>query len=232
MRTLIQICSLLIGLPLQMMIIAGLLRGAYRRYPVVFAYMVASFLATVMQVPLAVSYVPGMNPGKDPFSSLYWPTEIVMTILEYVVVISLVYLATEMAATRRTLRMMLIAGAVLFASISLVIHYDRSLVMGVWANPWTRDLIFCAAVLDLALWAMLIANPQREHQLLLLSGGLGIQFTGRAIGAAIQHVATQSHWSSLSLFGGMISTTAFLLSLYVWWQAFRTVPSQAKPKVA
>ena len=49
-------------------------------------------------------------------------------------------------------------------------------------TPWTRDLNFCSAILDLALWALLIAAREKDHRLLLLSGGLGIQFTGEAIG--------------------------------------------------
>ena len=99
-------------------------------------------------------------------------------------------------------------------------------------NLWIRDLNFCAAVMDLALWAMLIANPRRDHQLLLLSGGLGILFTGRAIGGAILQMASQYRSSPISLLGAIVQTTAILCFLYVWWQALRVATNEIKPKVA
>jgi len=36
-------------------------------------------------------------------------------------------------------------------------------------TPWTCDLNFCSAILDLRCWMMLIAAREKDHRLLLLS---------------------------------------------------------------
>ena len=61
MRFAIQLCGLMIGLPLQILIIATLLRSGYRRFPFLFAYIVGDFLTTVVDVPSAVGYRRGMQ---------------------------------------------------------------------------------------------------------------------------------------------------------------------------
>ena len=47
----IQIVALLLWLPLNLLILAALLRGEYRRFPLIFAYVVVEFLATAAEVP-------------------------------------------------------------------------------------------------------------------------------------------------------------------------------------
>jgi hypothetical protein len=89
-----------------------------------------------------------------------------------------------------------------------------------WMTLWTRDLNFTSAILDLALWAMLLGSRKRETRLLLLSGGLGIQFTGEAIG---QSVREWLPWAFSP--GDVIISAASLACLWIWWQALRTVPA-------
>jgi hypothetical protein len=91
-------------------------------------------------------------------------------------------------------------------------------------TPWTRDLNFCSAILDLALWALLIAAREKDQCLLLLSGGLGIKFTGEAVGTSIRQLALRTRSRTLSLSGGVLMLLANLIFLYIWWQAFRTTP--------
>jgi len=98
-----------------------------------------------------------------------------------------------------------------------------------WSNPnlnyrWTlvaRDLNFLSAVLDLALWMTLIANRKRDRYLLMLSGGLGLQFSGEALGQSIRDIAMRSHSKPLSLAGTCLVVISNLICLYVWWQTFR-----------
>jgi hypothetical protein len=90
--------------------------------------------------------------------------------------------------------------------------------------PWTRDLSFCSAILDLALWALLIVSRGMDHRLLLLSGGLGIQFTGEAIGESIVQLALRTRSHAMSLTGAVIILLADLVFLYIWWQALRMAP--------
>jgi len=84
-----------------------------------------------------------------------------------------------------------------------------------WITPWLRNLNFSAAILDLGLWALLIGARRKDYTLLLLSGGLGVQFTGNAIGQALR----QMTHSSVQLTGYFI-TLSNLACLYIFWQAF------------
>jgi hypothetical protein len=223
-RFAIQLCGLAIGLPLQLLIIGTLLRGGYRRFPFLFAYVVGDFLTTVAEVPSAVGYDRGMQWAASAFPALHWFNVVVMQVLVYAVVMSLIYQATGQLRSRRIVRVSLIAGAILFAGISFLIQWDPALNTGTFMTSWTRDLDVCSAILDMALWAMLIAAREKDHRLLLLSGGLGIQFTGDAIGRSIRQLALRTRSHGVSLSGAVLMMLADLTFLYIWWQALRTAP--------
>ena len=226
MRFAIQLCGVVIGLPLELLIIAALLRGGYRRFPLVFAYTIADFLTTVVELPSGVGYIRSLPWAANAYAALYWFDETVLQVLVYAVVMSLIYQATGKLRSRRIVRASLIAGAILFAGISFLVHRDPVLNVGSFMTPWTRDLNFCSAILDLALWALLIGSREKDHRLLLLSGGLGIQFTGDAIGTSIRQLALRTHSRAMSLTGGVVMLLASLLFLYIWWQALRTAPAR------
>jgi hypothetical protein len=90
---------------------------------------------------------------------------------------------------------------------------------------WTRDLTLSAAVLDMALWLLLLASRIEDPRLLLISGGLGLQFTGEAIGESLRSMAVQHHSHGLSFAGSFITTAVDLTSLFIIWQAVRTIKS-------
>ena len=231
MRFAIQLCGLMIGLPLQLLIIGTLLRGGYRRFPFLFAYMVGDFLTTVVDVPSAMGYDRGMQWAAFAFPAIYWFNAVAMQVLVYAVVMSLIYQATSRLGSRRIVRVSLIAGAMLFAGISFLIHWNPALNPGSFMTPWTRDLSFSSAILDLALWTLLIASREKDHRLLLLSGGLGIQFTGEAIGTSIVQLAVRTRSRTLSFSGGVVMMLADLMFLYIWWQALRAAPARQQPGV-
>jgi len=234
----IQLCSYLVGLPLELLTIAAMLRGGFKRYPFVFAYIVIFFLTTVLEMPRSVAYyylrqiLPITNPRVDQaaeaYAWWYWRDEAVLQVLVFAVVISLIYYATSRLAPRRLVRLGLIAGAVLFAGISFLVHYhpDPKMSYGMWATAWTRDLRLCAAVLDLALWAMLIASREKDKRLLMLSCALGIMFAGEAIGESLRYwastLASHHRGHFLADAGGLLVLISDLGFLYIWWRAFRT----------
>ncbi len=225
MRFAIQLCGLVIGLPLQLLIIGTLLRGGYRRFPFLFVYIIGDFLTTVVEAPSAVGYDRGMQWAAFAFPAVHWFNVVVMQVLVYAVVMSLIYQATGKLRSRRIVRASLLAGAILFAGISFLIHWDAAQNLGSFMTPWTRDLNLCSAILNLALWALLIASRQKDHRLLMLSGGLGIQFCGEAIGTSIVQLARRTRSSAMSFSGGVVMMLADLLFLYIWWQALRTGPA-------
>jgi hypothetical protein len=69
------------------------------------------------------------------------------------------------------------------------------------------------------LWLILISSQRKDHQLLMITGGLGLQFTGEAIGQSFRQIS-QNH-VSLFILGNLIGGITHLLRLYVWREAFR-----------
>ena len=221
MRFAIYIAGIAIGVPLELMIIARMLRGGYRKFPLVFVYSIFNFLTTVVEVPSTIAFYRGVVGAARTSADYWWNNEAIFQVLNYLVVMSLIYQATAEIRSRRILRLSLFAGAILFAGIAFAVHYDPKLMTGEWATPWTRDLNFCSAVLDMALWAMLIGRRKKDEQVLLLSAGMGVQFTGEAIGGSLRQLAIKDRSRALSLSGGMIMMVSNLVFLFVWWRTFR-----------
>ena len=222
MRFPLQVAGWAFGLPLEILIIATLLRGGYRRFPFIFLYVLSDFLTTVLEIPAEIEYVRGVKMTRAPYSALYWTDEVIVQILIYAVVMSLIFGSTRDLRSRRMVRAALLAGTILAAGISFVVHYNPALNPGSWMTPWTRDLNFCSAILDFGLWTLLIASRRRDHQLLLLSGALGIKFAGESIGESLRQLAIQSRSRPISLTGNVIIMGANVFFLYLWWQALRT----------
>src|SRR5882757_2235494 len=103
MTQVFQLVSYLVALPLELMVIALLLRGEYKRYPFIFLYVVVDFLTTVIEIPSSIAYFSHTPEVTRWWAFLFWFNERIMQVLVFLVVISLVYKATENLRPRRTL---------------------------------------------------------------------------------------------------------------------------------
>jgi hypothetical protein len=224
MRAVLQYAGWLIGLPLELLIIGALLRGPYRRFPLLLAYSVALFLTTAIEISVNQAYFNGIRFAHSP-STYYWIDEAVRQALMFAVVISLAYSATSNLQSRRLIRTAIVAGAVVLASASFLIHCESQTPAGMWQTMtlWVRDIDFAAAFLDLGLWTLLLASRHKDTQLLLLSGGLGVQFAGEAIGESLRYLF---RWSLSP--GDLVGMVTSLMALWILWQALRRpVPLEA-----
>jgi len=206
----LQVCTWAIGLFLYLLVIAALLRGAYRQYPFVFAYALASFFSTVAEIG-ARAFPPAVR------NSYYWTDEIVLDVLVFCLVFAFMDRAARESPRKLVERYWLILGAVLIAAASLVIH--RSAPFNFRMTLISRDLNICAAILDLVLWSLLLSAGRPDRTLLLLSGGLGLQLTGAIIGGQLIGLGRP-----LYVFGASVEVSTSLLGTYVWWRALRAVP--------
>ena len=183
----IQVVGWLIGLPLEFLIVSALVRGPYRLFPLVFIYASVNFVTTLVEIPTYLEAFVSKNWTHA--VKVYWINEWILQVLIFAVVLSLLDQATSASRGRRTTRLGLVVGSIVIAGISFYVHYlPPPVKFGLWMTPWTRDLNFCAAILDLALWMVLIASRTADRRLLLISGALGMQFTGEAIGEAIRYL--------------------------------------------
>jgi hypothetical protein len=216
-----QLCSYLLWFPLEVLAISCVLRVGIRRYPLIFAYLVVSFLAACASMPAVWAYYQGKRANGSGYVHLYWLNEGITDALIFAVVITLIYRASSGLATRRTVRRGLALGSVLYIGISFLIHYESTAAIGIWMAPWTRDITFCAAILDLALWAILIGSRTKDTRLLMLSGGMGIMFCGLAIGESLRTIAIHYRSHPIVSAGNAVEQIANIFFLYVWWQTFR-----------
>jgi hypothetical protein len=223
MQFALQLIFWAIGLPLSVLVIAALLRGGYRLFPVLFVYQIVDLLLTVAGLPTYVAYYFYHDGGaRIRMAKWSWWDDLLLQPLVLAVVVHMIFRATENIRSRRLMRAASIGYAFLIAGASFLVHYHPELPNGVWMAFWLRDLnFFGSAVLDLALWALLLWSRSNDSRLLFVSGGLGIQFTGEAIGDVFRSLSSQHRSRPLSLTGSIVTTIADLLSLYVLWQAFR-----------
>jgi hypothetical protein len=203
-----------VGLTLQVFLIAAMLRGAYRIYRVLFVYSVVLLVTTAFDVTafFGSGYAQGL-------ATYYWIGDSTRQTVLYVVVISLIFSASEQSAKRASIRRLLIAGSILFAALSLYFTYQRGLDF--WMTRFSRNMGFLAVILNLVLWAALLKHRRPDQTLLLVSGGMGIQMAGKANGHALRQLSP----SALTL-GNLVIVLSHLLCLYVWWQAFRKPSGQ------
>jgi len=93
----------------------------------------------------------------------------------------------------------------------------------------TRDLSFGSVGLTLLLWLMLISSPKKNRILLMLTVGLGLQFTGEAIGQSLRQLSAHFQHSKAMIFAGnLLMSVSHLMRLYVWWEAFRAPQADKK----
>ncbi len=216
------------AISLQILILNAMRGGAWRRYPFVALYVVADLVTNVAEIQPNIAYDSGSALAKKHWAILYWFDERIMQALLFLLVISLIYRASTHLRPRRTLVLTLVCASLLFAGISLFAHFDPNVTTGMWMTRWTRDMNFCAAILDLGLWAMLIRAHEKDYRILMIAGALGMQFTAGAVGQAMRDISHETVDIT-----SVIMVGANLTCLYIWWQAFRrpvrsTVPGAVR----
>ena len=199
------------GAALQLLVVSALARGAYKTFPILFAYVITLFLTTVMDA----AAVFGSGDRAEASRNLYWINDAIRQLFIFCLVISLIDRTMGNSPRRPALRRWLVLVLLLLAVLSF--YMLKEPFLGLWLTRVSRNLSFCAVILNLILWAALIRYKQPDQRLLLVSGGLGIQMTGEAIGQSLRQLSR-----STELAGNLILVLAHLLCLYIWWQAFRS----------
>jgi len=203
------------GALVQLLLIAALLRGSYRSFPFLFAYAIASFLATTVEVAAIMDL---MWWSKYTYK-YYWINDMILQTLVVLLVLSLIYKSIE-EGQRRGLVMRALALAVFaLAAASLALYYDEPINEGM--THVARNLSFGAVLLNLALWMTLVGRRLPDRRVLLISGALGIQMAGQAIGHSLRQLAIPRRSVPLVSAGNIIIAGAHLVCLYLWWQILR-----------
>jgi hypothetical protein len=204
------------SLVLQVFVINSLRRGALKDYAVVFAYSVVLLITTVFD---GVVFGGLVSMSKASAGVIFYRNESCRQFMLFAVVISLIDRSLQAYPYRARVRAGLILAMLGAVLVSLELHASSSGQFIYWMTQVTRDLSFASVVLTLVLWLILISSRKKDHQLLMVTGGLGLQFTGEAIGQSLRQIS-QNH-VSLFILGNLIGGVTHLLRLYVWREAFR-----------
>ena len=215
MQQSLQYSAYAIGLWLNLLVISALLRGSYRQYPFVFAYVLALLVSTVAEIGLRA--VP-----KQLWDNYYWADEVILDVLVFCLVIAFIDEAARYSKQKVVERHWLVLAAALICAVSFASH--RGPHLNRQMTLVSRDLNICAVILDLILWSLLLTAKPPNRRLMLLSGGLGLQLTGAVMGDQLRHFSR-----SLFMTGTLLEVTTGFLGLYIWWRALRTAPA---PKTA
>jgi hypothetical protein len=222
MAVALQIFGYCTAITLQVLILQAMRRDAWRRYPFLFLYVVVDLITNLIEIKPRLTYQDLGPIEKRQFLWLFWWDERIIQATLFLLVISLIYRASTDVRPRRMLLAGLVCGSLLVALISLAVFYDPHVTTGKWMTLWSRNMNFCAAILDLLLWATLIRTRQKDQRVLIISGALGLQFTAGAIGQALRDVSHGTvDFTSILMVSGNLSC------LYLWWHAFRTKPKPA-----
>jgi hypothetical protein len=203
------------------LLIATLVRGSYRDFPFLFAYAVASFLATAVEVAAILDLM-----GWSRYTyKYYWINDAILQTLIVLLVLSLVQLSLREHPRRPFLMRVLGLAAVAVATISLAAYWDEPLNRRM--TNVARNLSFGAVLLNLALWMSLIRNRLPDRRVLLISGALGIQMAGQAIGHSLRQLATPRRSVPLVIAGNLVIAVAHVMCMYLWWQVLRQHEARA-----
>jgi hypothetical protein len=207
--------TILLGVLLDIVVIAAMQRRKhYARYPLVFAYLVILLLTTTVESALLYG-MPALAKNRKTYALYYWSNEVILQALIFIVMLSLIRRASE-GFPKRWVWSVTPAGVVVgIVSYSV---YSVGTQSGITQHMTvvSRDLSFCTALLNLVLWSALLRNRKRSVELLLVSGGIGLQTTAKALGHSLRSLSLATKTP-----GNFIVVLGHLLCLFIWWRTFR-----------
>jgi len=201
----------LAGTILQVAVIYRMVQGFHRHYPGVFFYLLVLFLTSVVDSTAAL----GEAGWGVSYRQHYVFNNIARHLAGVVAVLSLYFRATEDRRRRFPLRSQVLLFVLVAGGASLYIHYHGSLDSNYIAQVG-RDLSFLTALLNLALWFSLIQSRKRERVLFLVSGGLGLNMAGEAVGQSLNAIS----WN-LWVLASLIGVGSHILCLLIWLRALK-----------
>lgn len=202
-----------------------LLLGPFRKFWIVLVYLIWEFLATIgLTVADLVLHGSAQMSGAGQtaanrlYARIYWTNDVLVDLLRFVLVIVLIYKGAE--GTRRVpwrLLGVLVVLTVVLPFFLFEPDFRQGWPRARWFNSTSELLNFGAAIMNLILWATLIASKRRDPTVLMVSAGLGIVVTGTAISLGIRHLSS-TDWQSA---GFLFMNVTQIVGWFVWCRAFR-----------
>ncbi len=196
------------------LLVCLLLRGNFRRYPLLLTYTIVVLTATIAE--LLVFNAVGTRSAA--YRYLYMTDEAIVDLLLFLMVIVMTYQALGENPLRAKIGRLL--AVVMTGAMLLPFILFRGPIFGLrWFFETSQMLNFGAAIMNLALWTALLGNKRRDPLLLSVSAGLGVAVTGAAIGYGLLHFSWFANGTPRDLVN-LLKSLAYLASLLIWCWAF------------
>jgi len=203
-----------ISIGLQAVVIVFLLRGFFRRYPLLLIYCILQLVATVVEEYVYRAF--GLQ--SSIYRNLYWTDEITLDLLLFLMVIALIYRAME-GSPLLTGMGRLLGTVVVLVLVTPFVLFSARRFNTAWFDC-TAQLLKCGgAIMNLGLWTALIATKKRDPVLLTVSAGLGVAVTGAAIAFGLRRFTPPE--STPQQLADLFKTITYLASVAIWCWAFR-----------
>jgi hypothetical protein len=215
-----------VGLFLNVAVIAAMQRTRrFSDYPLVLAYSVILLLTTTVEITLlfGLASVPA---DRKTYAVYYWSNEVILQTVIFGLMLSLIHRASRCFA--RGWLWCVIPTAVVVGVVTYSV-YSVGAQPGITRHMTvvSRDLNFCTALLNVVLWSALLRNKRRSVELLMVSGGIGLYTTGKAIGHSVRSMS-----AAATTPGNVIVVVGHLLCLFIWWRTFRRPSARAANAVS
>jgi hypothetical protein len=208
----------LLGLGLQGAVFLTLAHGPWREFPALFAYIAALAVTTSGEI---LTYTL-LGKTSASFKNYYWSAELLRQTALFAVVVSLAVHALPPGRKAEAYGRLLSMFALLVWIVSMATHYSPDL--GKWMTSAVRNMSFATGVINLLAWFAYAKAGARDTTRLMISGGLGLQMTGEAIGQAIRQLETSTN---AMLAGSIFIVITHFLCLFIWWRALAGSPKHA-----
>lgn len=210
-----------------------LLRGHSRKFWALLVYVAWELLSNVALAVFDLTYngaVVSESSSAEAvhlYSRLYWSNELIVDVLQFLLVIGLMYRATsggpKRASTGRILGgIVVVALALPFLLFPMFPNGPKAWPEASWFNSTIELLNFCAAIMNVVLWGVLLADRKRDPQLTIVSVGLGIVVTGAAMSYGLRHLIPLE----AQFIPNMFIMLTQLAGWSIWCRAFRTAPTR------
>jgi len=210
-----------------------LLRGPSRKFWALLFYVAWELLTNVALATFDLMYNAGMAGSNAPanvvkwYVRAYWSNDVIVDVLLFLLVIVLTYQATSGGVKRSSIGRML-GGIVVIALVLPFVLFPmfpmgpRAWPEASWFNSTSELLNFGAAIMNLVLWGVLLADRKRDPQLTVVSVGLGVVVTGAAISYGLRHLVPVE----ARFIPNMFLMLTQLAGWSIWCRAFRPAPSR------
>jgi hypothetical protein len=201
---------------LQLSLVVLLLRGPVRRYWLLLLYSCAQLIAIVADgIALSTAGVRSVL-----YNNVYWTGDVMHELLLFLLVITLTYSVMEGNPLRPGVGRMLSVIGVAAAALPFVLYHPY--FTSVWFLHTSQLLSFGAAFMNLLLWTAILGRKgKRDHQLLLVSAGVGVAVTGLAVGyGLLQFMNSETLRGVADLFKALTQVAGNVIWCWAFWPAF------------